>query len=182
MLQQIYDDYVQAFPQDAAGLALLRAQIAEGEVLQSRKNFRGHVCGSSIVLSPDRKSLLLIHHNIFNRWQQPGGHMDVDEANPAATARRECEEETGVHIAEQVAFLGNPSLPIQIDSHHIAANPKKHEPEHYHHDFRYVFVAASTALEHRPEEVAAAEWVPLDDPRVDILRVLVDRLHAHGVA
>ena len=48
-----------------------------------------------------------------------------------------------MHIGRYVPLdAGNPDLPVHIDTHHIPANPKKNEPPHYHHDFRYVYIAS----------------------------------------
>lgn len=50
-------------------------------------------------------------------------------------------------------------LPVDIDSHLIPARPERGEPEHWHHDFRYV-VRAAEGHEIRPDlaEVHGAEW------------------------
>ena len=175
-LAPIIDAYLELHPEEADSLELLRSQITAGETLNIRKNFRGHACGSGIVLSPDGTSVLMIHHKIFDRWQQPGGHMEPNEVHPRDSARRESEEEAGVEIAEQLPVAGSLDIPLDIDTHYIAANPKKNEPEHYHHDFRYVFRAKQLELNHQAAEVHAAEWVPLDDPRTSHLGKVLTKL------
>jgi len=54
-------------------------------------------CASAFVVNPADKKILLCHHRGFNRWVQPGGHIEHNEL-PEETAMRETYEETGVRI------------------------------------------------------------------------------------
>lgn len=54
-------------------------------------------CASAFVVNPIDKKILLCHHKTFNRWVQPGGHIELGET-PEETALRETYEETGVRI------------------------------------------------------------------------------------
>lgn len=54
-------------------------------------------CASAFVVNPIDKKILLCHHKKFNRWVQPGGHIENNET-PEETALRETYEETGVRI------------------------------------------------------------------------------------
>lgn len=54
-------------------------------------------CASAFVVNPVDKKILLCHHKTFNRWVQPGGHIE-DGETPEETALRETYEETGVRI------------------------------------------------------------------------------------
>lgn len=56
-----------------------------------------HFCASAFVVNPVDRKILLVHHGIFNRWVQPGGHIENEET-PEETAIREVYEETGVRI------------------------------------------------------------------------------------
>lgn len=56
-----------------------------------------HFCASVFVINPINKKILLVHHSGFNKWVQPGGHIENDEA-PEETAVREVYEETGVKV------------------------------------------------------------------------------------
>jgi 8-oxo-dGTP pyrophosphatase MutT (NUDIX family) len=158
--------YLAKYPEEKESLAVLLDQLATGEDLTTRKNFTGHVTGSGIVLSPDRKKVLLIYHRFLQKWLQPGGHMEPGESSPFETTQREIREETGL---KQFRFLGEDGLmpiPIDINSHRIPANDNKHEPAHWHHDFRYAFIAESEALLNQDDGVVEVEWVALDDPRI----------------
>lgn len=183
MLQEILDRYLEIYPEEAGDFSVLQEQLAAGETMNDRRNFHGHVTGSGIVLSPDRTKILLIHHKGFNRWQQPGGHWESDEeANPQVAAQRESEEETSVEIAEYVPIdTGNPIVPLDIDSHQVAARPHKDEPDHVHHDWRYVFIAAGEELHHQAEEVNAAKWFDLDAPETEFVRTIIRKLRQRGI-
>lgn len=54
-------------------------------------------CASVFVVNPVDKKILLCHHQRFNRWVQPGGHIEDNEL-PEETALRETYEETGVRV------------------------------------------------------------------------------------
>src|SRR5438105_6347218 len=142
MLEKIVGEYLKLFPDDKNSLALLLKQITGGENLSDRRNYTGHVTGSSLIFSPDYKKLLLIYHPTFERWQQPGGHWDPDEEGPWLTAEREAVEETGIKIAKRL-YMPDKRVPVLIESHPVPTKPPKNEPLHYHHAFWYSFLAAS---------------------------------------
>jgi len=146
------------------GLQVLLTQLQAGDSMNNRKTLPGHITGSAIVLSPDREKILLIDHKLMKMWLQPGGHWDPEEPDPWTAAKREAVEETAVELAEQLVPYGDAHMPLQIETHPIPARPDKNEPEHYHHDFRYAFIAKSEELSHQEHEVAAAGWFTFDAP------------------
>ncbi len=105
----------------------------------ARTHFRpGHFTASAFVISPDDSALLLILHGKLGMWLQPGGHIDADDDDVTAAARREVTEETGIWDLE--ALEGAAPL-LDLDIHPIPANPRKNEPGHEHFDFRFLLVA-----------------------------------------
>lgn len=176
-LQEIVNDYLGIFPGEQEKLGLLKRQLRDNEVLNSRKNFNGHITAGGIVFSPDNKRVLLVHHRIFNKWFQPAGHWDPEDADPLEAARREVVEETGVHLAKYLSiFKDQPLVPIDIDTHAIPENSNKHEAAHYHHDFRYVFVAQDENLSYQEAEVDGAVWLSVDDPQVEHIRDVIEKV------
>lgn len=162
-IQEVVADYLSVFPEETERLRLLQERLKLDEQFNHRKSFTGHGTGAAVILSPDRTKILLIHHKLLDKWMQPGGHWDPEDPNPWTVAEREAEEETGVKIAEALHI--DPDrihIPLDIDTHHIPANPKKDEPEHYHHDFRYTFVAANEDVTAQENEVNEAAWIPID--------------------
>jgi 8-oxo-dGTP pyrophosphatase MutT (NUDIX family) len=143
--------------------ALLRRQIAAGDDIHSRRTFPGHVTTSALVLDREGRQTLLIHHRALGRWLQPGGHYEPPD-ELAASALREAVEETGMSGLAVDPWHGNSGLPVDIDSHRIPARPERGEPEHWHHDIRFV-VRAEGSASLRPDaaEVHGAEWRGLSD-------------------
>lgn len=169
--------YLTRFPEEAPNLELLRKQIADSDAVNDRRNFNGHITGSAIVLSPDRTQIALIHHNLFERWQQPGGHWEETERDPLEAARREAIEETGVTLDDYLPLDSlTPLMPLDIDTHEVPARPHKDEPVHFHHDLRYVFVANSLDVQHQADENSAVRWFPLNAPETAIVHRAIDKL------
>ncbi len=147
-----------------------------GEAALARSYFEpGHFTASAFVLSPDRRSLLLIHHAKLDRWLQPGGHVDAADSSLEAAARRELQEETGL-----VQVNGDGRV-FDLDIHPIPANPKKNEPAHEHFDVRYLFVAEVTKVG-AADDALAVKWMPLEEVAATIddasVRRVADRLLA----
>lgn len=143
--------------------ALLRRQIAAGDDIHSRQACPGHVTTSAIVLDEEGRRTLLIHHRALGRWLQPGGHYEPPETLEAS-ALREAAEETGASGLRLDPWHRRTGLPIDIDSHLIPARPERGEPEHWHHDIRYVIrVETDGEIQPDPTEVHAAVWRDLHD-------------------
>jgi len=154
-------------------LSLLRWQILQGDALDRRDTFPGHVTTSAYVLSPDHARILLIDHVVIGRWLQPGGHWEPG-ASFHASAAREAIEETGVAGLSLHPWHDGADRPFAIDSHDVPGKPSRGEPPHIHHDLQYLFLADPAApLVAQIEEVHAAAWKPLDD-----LEAIAPRAHA----
>ena len=141
---------------ERAFVALFRELLAlPGDVFRRDHFHPGHVTASAFVLSPDGEMLLLIEHSKLHRWLQPGGHVEPEDEDVVAAARREVAEEVGVSDLRQVG-----EGLFDVDVHEIPA--RKADPAHRHYDVRILlqssswdFVAGSDAL--------AAKWVRLGD-------------------
>lgn len=156
--------YLALFPAEKERLSRLQRQLAAGSDPAQRTNYQGHLTGSAIILSPERQQVLLIHHKLFQTWQQPGGHYEAD-GSLRRTAEREAVEETGVRLGCLLPVrITDPDVPLDIDVHPVPARPEKSEPDHWHYDVRYAFVAADISLKHQAEEVNAARWFSVDAP------------------
>lgn len=161
-VQQIVDDYLVLFPEEASVIRRLQERLDVDEIFNNRKSFQGHGTGGAIVLSPDKKKILLVHNLDLDIWLQPGGHWDPEDPNPWAVAQREALEETGVQLALYIPVMqGKPHVPVDIGVHDIPASLRKQEPPHVHYDFRYIFQAASEEVAAKTDEVTKLAWVPL---------------------
>ena len=56
-----------------------------------------HFCACAYIVNPDNRKLLLVKHKEYNKWLQPGGHIENNET-PEEAAIREVYEETGIKI------------------------------------------------------------------------------------
>lgn len=115
----------------------------------------GHFTASAFVLSPDARSIALIHHRKLGIWCQPGGHLEPDDVDLQGAARREVAEEIGLGELE---LLG--PAPFDLDVHVIPARPD--QPAHRHFDVRFLFRAPHDGLA-ASEEVRDARWVALTE-------------------
>ncbi len=114
----------------------------------------GHITASSFVLSPDDQAILLIWHAKLNRWLQPGGHVEPEDASIDAAARREVAEEVGL---TELMPLDDGGL-FDLDIHQIP--PHKGEPAHLHFDVRMLWRAATWTVQ-AGSDAQAVRWVPL---------------------
>jgi hypothetical protein len=73
-------------------------------------------------------------------------------------ALREAFEETGVMSLSLDPWHQASGIPIDIDSHLIPARPQKGEPEHWHHDIRYILRGEEGRVRPNLSEVHGAEW------------------------
>lgn len=182
-LQPIISAYLQYFPEDVSEIQLLQDQLADSEVLNTRKNFRGHATASSWILSPDLTRLLLIEHLHLGMLIQPGGHIDPTDDTPLQVARREAMEEVGLSDLEYIPLVANrPEIPIEIDTHAIPESIKKQEPSHFHHDFAYVFRSPTwEVVSQEPESVGKVEWYDLAHLPTGNRRFprIAERIHSH---
>lgn len=168
MLSEIVCKYLKIFPEDEGRLSLLLDQIKNNEELDNRLNFRGHIAGDALILSPDLKKILFIYHLRSKNWQQPGGHWDKGEDGPWLTAKREAFEETGVKIARRIDVVTDARVPLHIITGPVYPSQLvKKEPHHWHHDFRYGFVAETEELSTIQDDgIGGAKWFVLDKLKV----------------
>jgi 8-oxo-dGTP pyrophosphatase MutT (NUDIX family) len=173
---RVVDAYLGRWPGDAERLSPFLDSISAGGDLVSRKSVPGHVTCSAYVVN-DGGEVLHVRHNTLRRWLQPGGHIEADDADLADGARREVVEETGVPAGALTLLAGEP---VDIEAHHIPANPIKGEPPHWHFDVRYAFaVAGPVATAPQLDEVSAIRWLAMDDAEaVTATRDVAARLKA----
>jgi 8-oxo-dGTP pyrophosphatase MutT (NUDIX family) len=162
-VRTLLDGHARAFELPEDSHALLRRQIASGDDIHSRGTFPGHVTTSAFILDEAGERILLIHHRSLDRWLQPGGHYEAPE-DLAVSALREAVEETGMKGLVIDSWHRTSGLAIDIDSHRIPARPERGEPEHWHHDIRYMVRAKErTAIRPDLREVHGAEWRELHE-------------------
>ena len=165
-IQESFNHYIKLYPADFNDLKLLSEQLTQDDQnILSRKNFVGHVTASAFVINEYTKKVLLLEHKSLLRLLQPGGHIETEDSSLTSAVLREIEEETGLKSTElklRSVLTSSPSVPFDIDTHHIPANPRKNEPEHYHHDFRYLYTTKSSDINIDSNESNGYKWVEWD--------------------
>jgi 8-oxo-dGTP pyrophosphatase MutT (NUDIX family) len=152
----IVDLYKKLFSEEKE-LLKLDQFLYHNQDLYGRKNFDGHITSSAFILNEEFDHILLIHHPILRQWFQPGGHVESSDGSILDGSIRELTEETPVRQFNQLMINDSAHIPLDIDSHYIPANPNKNEAEHFHHDFRYLFICK--------EELKLSEdlkWISLE--------------------
>lgn len=104
-----------------------------------------HVTGSAVIIGPS--GVLLHRHKRLGMWLQPGGHLEPGEP-PWDAARREAEEETGLHFEP----WSDPPPLLHLDVHAGGRG-------HTHLDLRYLLrVAGDDAPRPAAGESQEVEW------------------------
>jgi 8-oxo-dGTP pyrophosphatase MutT (NUDIX family) len=112
-----------------------------------------HVTASALVLSDDRRRVLLSLHARIGRWLQLGGHCEPGDETLAAAAHREAVEESGI------ADLVLDESPLLLSRHEVPCGPVR--PAH-HLDVQYLARAADDAVPVVSTESHDLRWFEVD--------------------
>ncbi len=149
----LLDSFAPADQLERAHLAAITDLVRTTAEPFSRSQFApGHLTASAFVVDASRSRVLLILHAKLRRWLQPGGHIEPDDPNLLAAARREVQEETGLRALKLLA------APLDVDVHEIPA--RKSDPGHRHYDVRFLFEAADLLVQ-PADDAVQAQWVEL---------------------
>ena len=115
-------------------------------------------CASVFVVNPNNKKILLCHHQRFNRWVQPGGHIEDNEL-PEETALRETYEETGV----RVKLLGE-KFPREDDFiRPLGIQRNRGKDGTLHVDITYIGIPLSQDNVIEDDEIDRCAWFSLEE-------------------
>jgi 8-oxo-dGTP pyrophosphatase MutT (NUDIX family) len=142
------------FPAQSATVEQFLQLRMRGEAAFHRDCWPGHFTGSAWLVSADGRRALLTHHRKLDRWLQLGGHADGD-IDLRAVALREATEESGLGGLQVDAGI------FDIDCHAIPA--RGGEPEHWHHDVRFVVRAGGDERFSVSVESKALAWVDIEE-------------------
>lgn len=125
-----------------------------------RENLAAHMTASSWVVSPDRKKVLMIYHNLYDSWAWMGGHADGDK-DLFRVALRETMEESGLttlNPGKDELF----SVEILTVDGHIKRG--SYVPSHLHLNVTYLIEADPSApLKIKPDENSGVAWFYVED-------------------
>lgn len=138
---------------------LIYAWLNSGADIFTRENKIAHLTASSWVVSPDRRQVLMIYHNLYHSWAWMGGHAD-GERDLFSVALRETREESG--LSELIPLSdGIFSLEILTVDGHIKRG--SYVPSHLHLNVTYLFEADPAApVRIKPDENSGVAWFPVE--------------------
>lgn len=182
-IESVLQGYMLKFPSEIERQSVFKGYLLDSDsgVLYDRKNFRGHITASAIIVNKSTDKILLINHKFLNRWLQPGGHVDESDKSILYATLREIKEEVNIDKSDLklVCFTDDDEIPFDIDTHLIPINTKKGEEQHFHYDFRYLFIYEGVeSIDIELEEVSDYKWIEfnqmLDDAEFQnvIMKVL----------
>ena len=134
--------------------------LSSGQDLYTRDNPVAHLTASSWVVSPDRKQVLLVYHNLYRSWAWMGGHADGDR-DLCRVALRETREESGL----QDLTLVSPDIfsleSLTVDGHEKRGN---YISSHLHLNVTYLLEAdPRQPIRVKPDENSGVAWFPVEE-------------------
>ncbi len=155
-LRDLLVRHLRRWPDDHPHAERIRRLVEDRSDCLLRSCAPGHITASCWIVSHDHARFLLTHHAKLKRWLQLGGHVD-GESDVQQAALREAREESGI---EQLEFFQEDGQPISVDVdvHTIPARPG--EPEHEHHDIRFLLIAPPDARLIISDESLDLRWFP----------------------
>ena len=134
--------------------------LSGGQDLYTRDNPVAHLTASSWVVSPDRKQVLLVYHNLYRSWAWMGGHADGDR-DLCRVALRETREESGL----QDLTLVSPDI-FSLESLTVDGHEKrgKYVSSHLHLNVTYLLEAdPRQPIRVKPDENSGVAWFPVEE-------------------
>jgi ADP-ribose pyrophosphatase YjhB (NUDIX family) len=169
-LRRTADRYLASRPDQREFVGPLLELLDQGVDLANRREWRGHVTASAVVLNPDGQ-VLFIDHVASGKWLPAvGGHLEPVDQSLAGAVLRELEEELGLW-PEDLVWL--PDTPVHIDVFPIPARETRGEPDHLHLDYCFLLTTERTDFRLQEDEVRGTDWRPLE--------TLVDQRLREGV-
>lgn len=154
------ENYIPFNEQEAQDKALILAFLNSGAELITRDNPAAHLTASAWVVSPDRKQVIMVYHNLYQSWSWMGGHADGDW-DLLRVAKREVMEECGLHDLTVVS----PEI-FSLEVLTVAGHEKKGKylSSHLHLNVTYLFEAdPAQPLRIKPDENSGVAWVAAED-------------------
>jgi len=122
----------------------------------SRECRAGHITASAFVVDLWGQRFAAVRHGLAGRWLQPGGHLESEDLDVLAAARREAEEETGM-------FVVIDPRPLRLDIHEVQCRTSDgSKGPSVHFDIELLGVTGPGAVTRAASDPVA--WWPLDAP------------------
>ncbi len=170
-LLKILDDYLLLYPEERERQSQLMTYLQSSDNTQivDWNNFNGHIVAGGFIYAKEEHKFLVLFHKDLSIFLYPGGHMDNHDKNPLETAKREIKEETGLVDLKQLKQVENKLVPFDIDTHLIKYNERLNLPEHYHFDFRYLFIVDRIPkIKIEEAEISNYKWIDINELKNDL--------------
>ena len=169
-LLNLLNNYLQIFPKEKERQLNLLDFLnkTEDRDIIDWNNFEGHIVAGGFIYAKKENKFLVLYHKELKMYLYPGGHVEYEDKTILDAAKREIKEETGLSNLEQLKIDEDNLIPIDIDTHKIPFNNKRNLPEHYHFDFRYIFVIDKIGnIKIDTEESDNYQWIDLSELKKD---------------
>ena len=170
LLLNILNEYLKIFPKEIERQQELIKFLNnhKEEQITDWNNFDGHVVAGGFIYAKDEQKFLVLHHKDLNMFLYPGGHIDKEDKNPLEASIREINEETGLKYIIEFTISNNELVPIDIDTHLIDYNRRLDLPEHYHFEFRYLYVIDKIKnINVDSNESSEYRWISVEELKQD---------------
>ena len=125
-----------------------------------RENLTAHMTASAWVLSPDRRQVVMVYHNLYHSWSWTGGHADGDR-DLLAVSMREVREESGLTAVRPVSPHIYSLEILTVDGHEKRG---AYVSSHLHLNVTYLLEADPAApVRRKPDENSAVAWFGLEE-------------------
>lgn len=153
-------EYVPCSEQEERDKKVILQWLESGADILTRENEIAHLTASAWVVSPDRKSVLMAYHNLYDSWAWLGGHADGD-SDLLAVALREAQEESGI---ETVRPVTEDILSLEILCVNGHEKRGRYVPSHLHLNVTYLLEAdPAQPLRVKSDENSAVAWIAEED-------------------
>ncbi|MBQ7982238.1 MAG: NUDIX hydrolase [Clostridia bacterium] len=160
-LIQRLEDYRPVCEQEARDRRLMLEHLRTGKNPLSRDNETAHFTASSWIVSPDKRQVLMVYHNLYGSWSWSGGHADGDP-DLHAVARREAQEETGVSLL--LSPLGDQPISVEILPVYGHEKRGRYVSTHLHYNMTYLLIAdPASPVTVKPDENSAVAWFSAEE-------------------
>lgn len=104
-----------------------------------------------------------MYHNKMKMYTYLGMYFDLCDVNSLVVAIRKLKEKIESMDFEKVNIAKNELVPVDINTHIISYNARLNLPQHYHFDFRYLFIIDKILnVKVDGTELSNYKWINID--------------------
>ncbi len=105
-----------------------------------------------------------MYHNKMKMYTYLGMYIDLCDVNSLVVAIRKLKEKIESMNFEKVNIAKNELVPVDINTHIISYNARLNLPQHYHFDFRYLFIIDKILnVKVDGTELSNYKWINIDE-------------------